>query len=78
MIAELDSFEASNTSANKIAFDPSGTVLGIGLNNGIVKFWGLQDKKRNNEVDTTDNSCQALVFDRSGEYLVTSGNSKIM
>jgi WD40 repeat protein len=74
MIAERNSYDTGVKGANKIAFDPSGTLLAIALSDGTVKFWGVEEDSRNREIKTGDNNCQSVLFHRSAEYLVTSGN----
>jgi WD40 repeat protein len=74
MIAERNSFDTEVKGANKIAFDPSGTVLAIALGDGSIKFWGVEDDSRNREIRTGDSNCQSVLFHRSADYLVASGN----
>ena len=61
---------------NKISFDPSGNVVALACQSGVVKFLQTIDYSIKNEIQTNDESCQAVLFDRTGEYLVSSGNGK--
>lgn len=64
----------ANQAANKIAFDPSGRTLAVACHSGLVKFVDVFENKIKSEIKVSDDSCQAVLFDRSGEYLVASGN----
>lgn len=73
MTCEIESFE-TGSAANKLTFDPSGTILGVAGNNGIIKFIYATDKNRSREIKTNDDSVQSILLDKSGEFLVSSGN----
>ena len=74
MTLELESFETGSCSANKLAFDPSGTILAIALNNGPIKFLNLTDKSKTQELETNDEGCQSVLFDKTADYLISTGN----
>ena len=60
--------------ANKLSFDPSGRSLAVACNTGFVKFVNVLEGGIKSEIQLNDDSCQAVLFDKSGEYLVASGN----
>jgi hypothetical protein len=74
MTQETAHIETGRHSANKVAFDPSGNILSIASNSGDIKFATVQEAQVRHEIKISEESCQAVLFDRSGEFLVASGN----
>ena len=52
--------------------------MALACQSGVVKFLQTLDFSIKNEIQSNDESCQAVLFDRSGEYLVTSGNGNVV
>lgn len=71
---EAAHIDTGRHAANKIAFDPSGNILSVASNNGSVKFVSVSDLLVKSEIKVSDQSCQAVLFDRTGEFMVASGN----
>lgn len=62
--------------ANKLSFDPSGKILAVACNSGSIKFLHTLDHSIKHEFKTNDDSCQAVLLDKSGDFLITSGSGK--
>ncbi|KAI8897792.1 WD40-repeat-containing domain protein [Globomyces pollinis-pini] len=74
MTSELDSIDTGTRSANKLAFDPSGTILGVTTNSGTVKLINTNERSRIKDIKVNEDSVQAIVFDSSAEYMVVTSN----
>ena len=77
MTNELHHVNTGKYSLNKLSFDPSGSVLCVGSNSGLVQFI-IDGQLITTELRASDSSCQAVLFDSIGEYLVASGNGKLL
>ncbi|KAI8927731.1 WD40-repeat-containing domain protein [Entophlyctis helioformis] len=75
-VSELSSVSFGPHPANKLAFDPSGNVLAVASNDGSVKLLGAggHERGKTREIRAHEDSVQAVVFDRTAEFLVTSGS----
>ena len=60
----------------KQSFDPSGKILAVACNSGSIKFLHTLDHSIKHEFKTNDDSCQAVLLDKSGDFLITSGSGK--
>ena len=58
---------------NRVAFDPSTTVLAIASNDGMVKMFDISG---GNVVSLTghEDAVQTAVFDRNGEFLMSGAS----
>ncbi|TPX65192.1 hypothetical protein SpCBS45565_g05353 [Spizellomyces sp. 'palustris'] len=77
-VSEVVSLDAGPHPANRVTFDPSGTVLAVAGNDGICRLFNVKDlgahaASSKREVQAHDDGCQAAVFDRAAEFLVTAG-----
>ncbi|KNC99864.1 uncharacterized protein SPPG_05237 [Spizellomyces punctatus DAOM BR117] len=77
-VSEVASLDAGPHPANRVSFDPSGTVLAVAGNDGICRLFNVKDlgahaASSKREVQAHDDGCQAAVFDRAAEFLVTAG-----
>ncbi|KAL3836745.1 hypothetical protein ACJMK2_022162 [Sinanodonta woodiana] len=72
-VAPIVSFETGPHPANRVGFDPSGTVLAIASNDSTIKMYELSNGKLSSLVGHED-AVQCLLFDRSGEFLVSGGS----
>ena len=65
-------------SANKLGFDPSGKILSVASNDGYAKILSIYDKDitKNRDIKAHEDGVQAILFDRTAEYLVTTGSGK--
>lgn len=59
--------------ANRVAFDPSGTVLAIASNDGAVKMYEVATGKVTHLTGHED-AVQSVLFDRAGEFLLSAGS----
>ena len=59
--------------SNRVAFDPSGTVLAIASNDGSVK---MNEVATGNISQLTghEEAVQSVLFDRAGEFLLSAGS----
>ena len=58
---------------NRIAFDPSGTVLSIASNDGAVKMYEVASGKVTHLTGHED-AVQSVLFDHAGEFLLSAGS----
>jgi WD40 repeat protein len=67
--------ETGASGANKLAFDPSGNILAVASNSGNILFLNLNEGgKVKTEIRVGDGSCQTVLYDKSGDYVVATGN----
>lgn len=59
--------------SNRVAFDPSGTVLAIASNDGSVKMNEVATGKIS-QLTGHEEAVQSILFDRGGEFLLSSGS----
>lgn len=59
--------------ANRLDFDPSGTVLGVASNDGTVKMIEVATGQAT-ELTAHEDAVQSVLFDRIGEFLVSGGS----
>ena len=59
--------------ANRVAFDPSGTVLSIASNDGAVKMYEVATGKVT-PLTGHEDAVQSVLFDRAGEFLLSAGS----
>ena len=59
--------------ANRLDFDPSGTVLGVASNDGTVKMIEVATGQAP-ELTAHEDAVQSVLFDRVGEFLVSGGS----
>ena len=59
--------------ANRVAFDPSGTVLATASNDGAVKMVEVASGQVT-QLTGHEDAAQTVLFDRMGEYLTTGGS----
>jgi WD40 repeat protein len=59
--------------ANRVAFDPSGTVLSIASNDGSVKMYEV-GTGRINQLTGHEEAVQSVLFDKTGEFLLSAGS----
>eukprot|EP00842_Homolaphlyctis_polyrhiza_P000086 jgi/Hompol1/1078/HPOL_001374-RA len=72
-VQELSSHNLGPYPANKLAFDPSAGTLAVASNDGSVRFIGVHDKTKTRDLKAHEDSVQAIVFDRTAEFMVTAG-----
>ncbi len=63
--------------ANKMAFDPSGTVLAVASDDGALKLYNFNTKeedKMSRELKGHKDGVLDVVFDPEGKYIITSGS----
>ncbi|KAL2916767.1 hypothetical protein HK105_203546 [Polyrhizophydium stewartii] len=74
-VSELASLHFGPHPANKICLDPSGTVLAVASNDGLVRMISTAERVRGNrDLRAHEDSVQAVAFDRTAEFLVSSGS----
>eukprot|EP00033_Pygsuia_biforma_P002286 GCRY01002531.1.p1 GENE.GCRY01002531.1~~GCRY01002531.1.p1 ORF type:complete len:611 (-),score=174.44 GCRY01002531.1:657-2489(-) len=73
MVAELSSINVA-VQANKLAFDPSGTLLGIAAEDCTVKVFDVKQYVHVRDLATGDQPCQDVVFDPEGTFLLSGGS----
>ena len=61
------------TQPNRVAFDPSGTVLSIASNDGAVKMYEVATGKVT-PLTGHEDAVQSVLFDRAGEFLLSAGS----
>ena len=59
--------------ANRLDFDPSGTVLGVASNDGTVKMIEVATALAS-ELTAHEDAVQSVLFDRLGEFLGSGGS----
>ncbi|KAI0233259.1 Sperm-associated antigen 16 protein [Lamellibrachia satsuma] len=59
--------------SNKVAFDPSGTVLAIASNDSTIRMYEIGSGQVTSLAGHED-AVQCLVFDKSGDFLVSGGS----
>ena len=59
--------------ANRLDFDPSGTVLGVASNDGTVKMIEVATGQAT-ELTAHEDAVQSVLFDLIGEFLVSGGS----
>ena len=59
--------------ANRLDFDPSGTVLGVASNDGTVKMIEVATALAT-ELTAHEDAVQSVLFDHLGEFLVSGGS----
>ncbi|KAJ3378778.1 Sperm-associated antigen 16 protein [Lobulomyces angularis] len=75
---ELESINFGPYPVNKINFDPSGNILGVAGNDGLVKLYNTVEKSKSKNLDYNNgNSLQGLIFDKTGEFLVTCSSGML-
>jgi sperm-associated antigen 16 protein len=75
MTKELRHIDTGKHSLNKVSFDPSGSVLSVAGNSGLVQFV-VDGVLNSTELRVSDDSCQSVLFGKTGECLIASGNGK--
>ncbi len=63
--------------ANRVAFDPSTTVLAVASNDGMVKMYDISGGSVTSLTGHED-AVQAAVFDRNGEFLISGASDGTM
>lgn len=80
--------DAGPHTANKLSFDPSGNILAVASDDGTGKLFNLQDRTRLpphatvpgfsnfrcRELTGHEEAVQCVLFDRTGEFMVTGGS----
>jgi len=72
--SELVTLNYGPSSANKLSFDLSGTILAVASDDGQCKIYNCSINKELKSIKGTDESLQAVLFDQKGEYLITAGS----
>jgi sperm-associated antigen 16 protein len=73
-VSELSSLEFGPEAANKIAFDPSGNILAVASNDKSTKLYNIREHTRIKDL-SSDDAVQAVIFDKTAEFLVTAGSN---
>ncbi|KAI9099871.1 WD40-repeat-containing domain protein [Phlyctochytrium arcticum] len=76
-VSELASCDAGRQTANRVSFDPSGNILAVALNHGGCRLINAKDltaRLPGKDIEGHSDSCQAAIFDRNAEYLITAGS----
>lgn len=71
--APMVSFDCGPHPANRVAFDPTGAVLAVASNDSTIKMYEVSNGRISSLVGHED-AVQCLIFDRSGEYMVSGGS----
>ncbi|WAR05260.1 SPG16-like protein [Mya arenaria] len=71
--APMVSVDCGPHPANRVAFDPAGQVLSVASNDSTVKMYEVANGRISSLVGHED-AVQCLIFDRSGEYMVSGGS----
>lgn len=58
---------------NRVAFDPSTTVMALASNDGMIKMYDITGEKSISLTGHKD-AVQGVVFDKRGEYLISAAS----
>ena len=72
-VACMNTLDLGPHPANRLDFDPSGTVLGVASNDGTVKMIEVATCQAT-ELTAHEDAVQSVLFDRLGEFLVSGGS----
>ncbi|OWF39576.1 sperm-associated antigen 16 protein-like isoform X1 [Mizuhopecten yessoensis] len=72
-VAPMVSFDTGPHPANRVSFDPSGSVMAVASNDSTVKMYEISNGRVSPLIGHED-AVQCLIFDRSGEYMVSGGS----
>ncbi|KAJ1336824.1 hypothetical protein BSLG_006927 [Batrachochytrium salamandrivorans] len=73
--SEISSVNLGPHAANKISFDPSGSILAVASNSGVVRIIHMDDPSRSLDIKAYTGAVQSVVFDRTAEYMVTADSA---
>ena len=76
-VSELHSVNLGPYPANKLTLDPSGSVVAVASNDGSVRIVTNHGRGGVREMQAHEDACQAVAFDRTGEYLVSAGSGEL-
>ncbi|XP_060604185.1 LOW QUALITY PROTEIN: sperm-associated antigen 16 protein-like [Ruditapes philippinarum] len=71
--APMVSVDCGPHPANRVAFDPAGQVLAVASNDSTIKMYEVANGRISSLVGHED-AVQCLIFDRTGEYMVSGGS----
>ncbi|CAG2192150.1 Sperm-associated antigen 16 protein,Flagellar WD repeat-containing protein Pf20 [Mytilus edulis] len=71
--APMISLDVGPHPSNRLAFDPTGTVVAVASNDSTVKMYEVASGKVSSLVGHED-AVQCLAFDQNGEYLISGGS----
>lgn len=71
--APMVSVDCGPHPANRVAFDPAGQVLAVASNDSTIKMYEMANGRISSLVGHED-AVQCLIFDRTGEYMVSGGS----
>lgn len=72
-VGSLASVDLGPHPANRVAFDPSGSVLAVASNDGSVRMYEIASGKHS-QLTGHEDAAQTVLFDRGGEFLVSAGS----
>jgi len=77
MVAEKVSFRsAGNQSINVAVFDPTGSRVALGSDDGTIKLFSTLDAKHLVDLDGHEDAVQSVLFDPQGQFIISASSDQ--
>ena len=73
-VQQLDCVQLGQQALNRLTIDPNGTMIAAASSDSHIKLYNSAQKRSPAEVTAHADGVQAVLYDRTAQYLVSGGS----